>query len=483
MSLQAVDVRAPNQNLSDDTIVVFQIGHFVYEAGVAVLAADLAPFLCGNEPDAFHQRRESAPERDRVNVSCVELIDVLMGGESAVKDPQMTRPRPFEGPSARSTQSGPVCAPNVMQLTRQFTRPNAAEYLLLIMNASARTLLCFAFTLLLKLGAVEAQQVQLEQVTVMNAPERGLFDITDVVIGNDGAVYVLDEKAFRVFKFDAAGKLVGQAGREGGGPGEFQTRPVDIALSDRYLYVSSLERALNPLHRFDLNLNFVDHPDWTGLPNFGVSDAGLVYVSHWNLWPGFKDRSKVFLNIYDENAAEPAFANLENLSENHAERDFTILTAYPDSVVLVFRIINRIDVRDARGNLVRQFTIPDAPHRIKGPEFSESTRNGRSQVYQVAEEFFGKPYSFIPFPMVGGADITPEGLLFLDVYGKVWNEPSKEQMRVLDLSGNELARFQLPRNGLRFMAVDQSGHLYARSNNSDSADLYKFKYEFLPPSN
>ena len=72
-------------------------------------------------------------------------------------------------------------------------------------------------------GAVRYQLVKEWQLGGEDAPENQVFShTTNVAIGPDGTVYVVDPGNFQVLIFDSQGKFVRNFGRQGEGPGEFQ---------------------------------------------------------------------------------------------------------------------------------------------------------------------------------------------------------------------------------------------------------------------
>ena len=82
------------------------------------------------------------------------------------------------------------------------------------------------------------------EVGAMDTPREEVFGrIRDLAVGPDGSVYVLDDLTYVLRWFDAGGTYLGEAGRQGQGPGEFSA-PFSVAVD-----ADGLVHVLDPRNR------------------------------------------------------------------------------------------------------------------------------------------------------------------------------------------------------------------------------------------
>ncbi len=89
-----------------------------------------------------------------------------------------------------------------------------------------------------------------------NDPNLMFFGVRAVTVDNQGNIYVLDGRNYRIQKFDKAGKYVLTIGRQGQGPGEFEL-PLKVLIDDGNgdLYVRDSSHALKVFDKDGRYLN------------------------------------------------------------------------------------------------------------------------------------------------------------------------------------------------------------------------------------
>jgi len=101
----------------------------------------------------------------------------------------------------------------------------------------------------------ELQKVSLEEVlSVGTLDDDILFQWVGVVTDSKNDIYVTDGMDCTLKKFDSKGRLLGEAGRKGQGPGEFLA-PRFVDCSGTLLYV--IDQYIPGIHVFDKQLNFL----------------------------------------------------------------------------------------------------------------------------------------------------------------------------------------------------------------------------------
>lgn len=116
--------------------------------------------------------------------------------------------------------------------------------------------------------------------------------VVSMTAGPDGRIWLSDALNHRVLVIDAEGNELGEVGRQGAGPGEFQ-RPDGLAVSDRSVWV--YDSGNRRVQRFDTDGSFVESSN-VGVVSFipsSVNDrgdlavpsmgfeGGLVQKVHW----------------------------------------------------------------------------------------------------------------------------------------------------------------------------------------------------------
>ncbi len=104
-----------------------------------------------------------------------------------------------------------------------------------------------------------------------------------IATDNDGRIYVADTENVRVVIYDQDGKIAGQIGKKGSGPGEFEA-PGSIVVNKDRIYVS--DHRLGRVQIFDKQGQYLDKIDGTKIGSgllpvaLAVDDQGKIYVSN-----------------------------------------------------------------------------------------------------------------------------------------------------------------------------------------------------------
>ena len=124
-------------------------------------------------------------------------------------------------------------------------------------------------------GAVAPEVVRSLVMAMVIAPEiddTSLFtEVTEFDVGRDGSLWVFDSPGNRIFRFDAQGKLLGRIGRQGGGPGEFNSNNGMVATRDSGL--AQWDARNGRISFFDREGAFLD--SWVIPTGFNTSN-GLI---------------------------------------------------------------------------------------------------------------------------------------------------------------------------------------------------------------
>ncbi len=307
---------------------------------------------------------------------------------------------------------------------------------------------------------VSAQTVELQEVLSFG----DFYDIGDIETTEDGSILISDVKNFTVFKYDAGGRLLRRSGRSGRGPGEFAGGPNHIALVDGDVLVSDL-RAF-AVHRFDANLNYISSLRPLAPMTMDTGSDGRIYI-------GIPDiLSDQYVTVYGSDGVEISKLSIDHLSGHNLENRFWLLAGQEDRIILVFAALNRIDIRDTKGRLLRQLSIAGLPHKYPGalldlPELSGEVSERVAKARRAARYVPGG----LVFTM---AVLDYRGHIFLEGGGEVGKLPVSRTVYVVDLFGEVKAVFSLPPH-LKLAHVDREGHLYAIEELKEGSKVRKYK--------
>ena len=307
-----------------------------------------------------------------------------------------------------------------------------------------------------------AQPVELQEVLSID----GFFDISDIAVGRNGSIYIADHQSFALSKYNPQGRLIRQVGSQGAAPGEFINGPHSIALIDSIL-IATDQKGMGAMHYFNLDLDYIGS-DQIEIPvDMDVALNGQTYFGNFDL------------NTFDRHVATfvphvglKRIFKLKDMHKYNMENQFILLAGNPGRIVVVFQIVNRIDVYDLSGKILNRLSAPDLPLRYEGNFMNMGERPHLSD--HIVESI-----SYVPGGMMfTGAALDHQGNLFLEHGGKIGEMPVRRSVYVMTLSGKEKGVFKMPPY-TRLAYIDKTGHAYAVTTTEPSTLLKKYKLEYL----
>jgi hypothetical protein len=183
--------------------------------------------------------------------------------------------------------------------TTRLARPKLRRAYLLLCAVIAYLLLCAVIAVAASVlppqtaAAQEARvPVAFDDVQTFGTGEEGrFFDVAYAAPDAEGNVYVADKQGYLVRKYRPDGTFVGETGRRGEGPGEFQQGPSYIAVFNDSIAV--FDNFIGRVHVFgdDLTLGRTRRLD------FGISD--VVVTAGGDLYTTMLSMSDVKVHHYD----------------------------------------------------------------------------------------------------------------------------------------------------------------------------------------
>lgn len=307
-----------------------------------------------------------------------------------------------------------------------------------------------------------AQPVELQEVLSLD----GFFGISDIAVGRDGSIYIADHQSFALSKYDPQGRLIRQVGSQGVAPSEFVNGPHLIVLIDSIL-VATDQKGTGVLHYFDLDLSY-ERSDQIETPvDMDVALDGQFYLGNLDL---------ITLDMHVATFAPPGdlkrIFKLKDMHKYNMENQFILLAGNPGRIVVVFQMVNRIDVYDLSGNILNQLSVANLPLRYEG-SFMD-LEEGIPLPDHMAESI-----SYVPGGMMfTGAALDHQGNLFLEHGGKAEETPVRRSVYVMTLSGEEKGIFEMPPY-TRLAYMDGKGYAYAVTTAESSTLLKKYKLVYL----
>lgn len=310
--------------------------------------------------------------------------------------------------------------------------------------------------------SVLGQSITLEKVfTVGGGEDESFFQVSDVVVDGTGNIYIADRQAFSISKYDSTGRYVSQIGRRGDGPGEFSGEPYLIALLDSTLLVFQIG-AGRGTQVLTLDLEYSATRLFPSpLAVTGSNRNTLLIGSPLVGLPPYGDNSDAYIAEYNIEGDLLRTIILDELSPYSIENMLDVFADSRGYVILVFKFVNRVDVRDETGALVNRFSISEMPEKYPG------------ETLKVQIE--GIPAYAPGGILFASAALDDKNHIFIQG-GQLNGEPANRNVFVVDYSGNVITSFMLP-EGSRLMYIDEDEYLYARSNNRSQLDKYRIVFD------
>ena len=327
---------------------------------------------------------------------------------------------------------------------------------------SSITRLTFATLWVFGLGLqASAQTVELQEVLSLG----DFYDVGDVEVAEDGSIYISDIKNCAVFKYDAEGRLLRRGGGRGMGPGEFAGGPNHIALVNGDVLVSDF--GAFAVHRFDADLNYISSLRPLAPMTMDASPDGRIYFGTPEVM------SDQHVTVYGSDGAEISKLSIDDLSEYNMENRFVLLADQKGRILLVFEALNRIDIRNTEGRLLRRLSIADLPSKYPGQLLDRPGNSGKvsERIAKIQRASRYVPGGFV----FTHASLDYRGHVFLQIGGKIGEMPISPRVYVVDLVGSVKGVFNLPPRA-RLMHIDRGGHLYTKEERGATVRKYKMVY-------
>ena len=276
--------------------------------------------------------------------------------------------------------------------------------------------------------------------------------IGDVATGAEGSFFVADREDYAVLKFNRQGRLEGEFGRHGEGPGEFLRGPFVMSSLGDTLAIADFTTSI--VHVVTSDLEFVrtfraPRPIW----HLSFTGEGLLCVAFTNL---LAEACEVELldtsgNLHGELKLQdppspPAFCAVSLCSDE-------------DGLLLMsFLYVNRVEIFGPDGHSRARFHIPGLPGR--------------------AEEESVEPLGRLPAGNMTW-DIDADGRGHIFVLGGDYSSRECRDVYVLDYEGQLITTFALPEE-TRTVHLDRQGSLFATAADRTIVKKYLLTYCGFP---
>ncbi len=326
--------------------------------------------------------------------------------------------------------------------------------LFLISLAVFSSLLC-GFT---STNRANAQPVELQEILSID----GFLSIADVAVGDDGSIYVGDQRNVALSKHDSLGKLIRQVGGQGRAPGEFINGPHHLVLIENTLIVSD-QKGDGVLHYFDPDLNYIGSAQISTLMDMDVASDKQLYL-------GITDNTTLsrYVSMYTPAEDQEIIFEIRDVYKHNLENYFLLLAGHPEKIIVVFQFVNRIDLYDLSGRILNRLSVSELSSRYQG-RFMDMGKQSN------LPDHIRESASYVPGgPMFTSAVLDHRGNLFLEHGDKIGDMPSRRSVYVMTLEGNEKGKLEMPpRTSLRY--IDTTGYAYAAETMMESTMLKNIK--------
>ncbi len=224
---------------------------------------------------------------------------------------------------------------------------------------------------------IELREVAFIENDTETYPEKSFKQASCMDFDDNGNLFVLDRKLFKVFKYDQKGKFLISFGAHGHGPGEF-INPGTVICRNDTLFVTDFQGY--KINKFDTNGDFIGSKQCQDMAHFpftpskfaenyitsgssknSVSEDGIVHtIIETSL---YNNRFDFIKDIYVIKSEQPA------LEEDFDPSEKGIKAAASDTNVYVYvhsKIHYKLDVYDTNGNKIRE--IKKYYTRIQNPK-------------------------------------------------------------------------------------------------------------------
>jgi hypothetical protein len=289
-------------------------------------------------------------------------------------------------------------------------------------------------------GATAVEEV----LTIGLQQHHELYSIGGIAIDIERNIYVSDVMEYSIKKFDVRGNLIGRAGRKGSGPGEFKSPATCVLWKDTLAVMQMNDPLLQMFSSRDLHyLKSVRAT--AGLPmDITFDNGGKLYVAVF----GESPRPSVL--VFEKSLATHQRQIMLSATgmQNMLYGACKIAVGIRDELVVAYTFMNRIDVCNGDGKVVRSFAIP-------GVKRLSADHSGIS----LPEETFTKSVT-----------LDRKGCIWL-LGGSMYPHESRD-VYVLSPDGAFLYSFELPHKS-RTIVLDRDGFLYGTAEEGTLLKKYK----------
>lgn len=207
----------------------------------------------------------------------------------------------------------------------------------------------------LQLYTFQGNDITLKQLLeIGNNKETILLKVTSVDESLDGYIFVVDEQAYAIKKFDHKGRLVGEYNKINAGDYKFKKRPYLIDVSNEFVAVAEFNSPRVLIFSKDLVYKKT------------IYAKGFIFSIDFdhmgNLWVGaIQIDKKVYLYQYDLNNRLLKTIRLKNsdIGKFEFEGLFNFRVSKNGKIIVAHSFVNKIEVWDTNGKFLNEFKVPN----------------------------------------------------------------------------------------------------------------------------
>ncbi len=197
-----------------------------------------------------------------------------------------------------------------------------------------------------------------EILVIGNDKNSLLLRVGEIIQSDDGSIYVSDELAYKIIKFNRQGKKITEAGKIGNKDGEFK-RPYEIGVFKNLIAVADF--ASSRIQIFDNHLKYLKTLRVKGY----VFD--LDFDGDGNLWVGTISGTKR-VTLYKYNLDGNLLIQIKPRNSIGDEYEFPGIFSFEitrsNKIVIAHRLMNKIEIWNTDGRFISQFTIDELPEEF-----------------------------------------------------------------------------------------------------------------------